>query len=237
MFNDSLRKHAVRAMDRLMAHPITAMFKAPVLKGEEPENYFQIVTNPQDLNTIRKRLEEGKYETIQSWVDDVETVWTNCDSYYSLSSSRSNDRRYFIAVTTEGRKIFAKEKSLFDRLSIGNWCRSVYELRTEVTDFMTQPPGKVKQFTPTLGTARTMKQAAPFANDRDLQNFIVAGSMLTADEDHREMIKILCEQNPELDNGNPELFIDVTRLNPPTIQALKDFMKAALERQGKKYPE
>jgi len=102
---------------------------------------------------------------------------------------------------------------------------------------MTQPPGKVKQFTPSLGTARTMKQATPFSNDRELQNFIIAGSMITSDDDHREMIRILSTQSPELDNGNSELFIDVAKLNVPTIQALKEFMRSALERQGKKYPE
>jgi hypothetical protein len=51
------------------------------------------------------------------------------------------------------------------------------------------------------------------------------------------MIRIVTAAYPELEAGGAEIRVDVTKLNLATIQALTEFMKAALEKQGKKYPE
>jgi hypothetical protein len=228
-------------MERLAAHPLTASFRAPFSPGDAPQNYFQIVTNPLNLTEISTRLAEGKYADLNAWFDDVELVWSNCDAYYTSDASKSFttpiDRRYYAVVTAELRRIFAKEKTLFVRLGIGNWSRALYELRTEVTDLMTRPPAKVRQFTPSLGTVRTMKQSASSLSDRELHRFLAMANELTADEDQREMVRIVAEGHPELDTGAPELRVDVTKLNLATIQALKEFVRAAFERQGKKYVE
>ena len=40
-----------------------------------------------------------------------------------------------------------------------------------------------------------------------------------------------------LENGRQEIFVDVTKLQLSTINALVEFMKGALEKQGQKYPE
>jgi hypothetical protein len=143
-----------------------------------------------------------------------------------------------LAVTSELRRLFAKEKSVFARLAIGNWSRALYELRTEVTDLMTRPPGKIKQFTPSLGTVRTMKPPASAIGDRELAQLVAVANDLTSDEDQEEMIRIITAGQPELADGAAdaparEIVVDVMKLNPTTIQALKEFMKKALERQGK----
>jgi hypothetical protein len=140
-------------------------------------------------------------------------------------------------VTTELRRIFAKEKALFVRLGIAHWSRTLYELRTEVTDLMTRPPAKVRQLTPSLGSVRMMKQSASSLSDRELHRFLGMANALTADEDQREMVRIVADGHPELDTGAADLRVDVTKLNLATVQALKEFVKGAFERQGKKYNE
>lgn len=230
MFSERTRKAALEVMDRVMAHPISNLFKEPIAKGEEPERYYDVVKNPQYLNPIRQKLENGQYKQIKDWMDDVELVWSNVELFYGGKSSWG-----FAAA--ENRRLFAKEKSLFEQTMIGSWCREVYGLRTLVTELMTQPPEKVRQFADKLGAVRTMKHSQPLLSEKELQSFMQAAEMLTSDEDHREIIRIVTEMQPELENGRQEIFVDVTKLKPSTVQAVTEYMKSALEKQGLKYPE
>ena len=34
-----------------------------------------------DLSTVRKKLEEGKYENYQAFFDDIQLIWNNCKTY------------------------------------------------------------------------------------------------------------------------------------------------------------
>jgi hypothetical protein len=168
-------------------------------------------------------------------------VWTNSDSYYSAEASKQfttpSDRKYFSVVATELRRIFAKEKKIFAQLGIGNWGHTIYEMRTEVTDLMTQLPDKIKQFTSSLGKARIIKQSVSTLNDKELNILSRIANDLTSVEDQKEMIRIVTTNHPELETGEQELHVDITKLSLSTIQTLKEFMKTALQRQGEKYPE
>lgn len=229
MFTARTRALAVQAMERLMAHPIATEFNEPSSKEEEPKKYGDIV-KPKALSPIKKKLEEDRYEMIQDWLDDIELVWSNVEHFYESNS-------HWMAAAGENRRLFAKEKRIFERQIIGNWCGEVYDLRTEVTDLMTKPPEKVRQYADKLGSVRAMKPSQVLLSERELTAFITAGQMLSGDEDHREMIKILTSMQPELETGGAELFIDATGLELTTVSALKEYMTSALEKQGLKYPE
>jgi hypothetical protein len=208
-----------------------------------PKNYFSVVSHPKDLSTVKGRLASLAYTQIYEFLSDMETIWTNCETFYgdpvNSPDVSPQDRRLFKLAAAEGRRLFAKERTIFERPTVAAWCEKVYNLRTAVTDLMTQPPGKVKQFAANIGTARTMKQAQPPVTERELRNFIIAGQLITSDEDHREMIKILtsAQGNAEPETTGHEWHVNVTTLAPATLQALKEYMKKALEKSGQKYPE
>jgi hypothetical protein len=44
-------------------------------------DYFDIVTKPMDLGTIKKKLSHNVYISAQNFVDDMQLVWTNCIRY------------------------------------------------------------------------------------------------------------------------------------------------------------
>ena len=44
-------------------------------------DYFDIITNPMDLGTIKKKLNYNAYENAQEFVDDFKLVWKNCFRY------------------------------------------------------------------------------------------------------------------------------------------------------------
>jgi hypothetical protein len=102
---------------------------------------------------------------------------------------------------------------------------------------MSQPPARVKQYGSSLGAAHTIKQSMPPLTEREMQNFVTAAEMLTSEADQTEMLRIIDEMHPEIDPGSTEVYLDVTRINLPTVYALRDFMRTALEKRGLKYPE
>ncbi|OHT09741.1 Bromodomain containing protein [Tritrichomonas foetus] len=228
--NEFLKNEAINAMNRILAHPISTKFRIPITPENAPEHYFEKVKNPTDLNTIKTKIQDGRISTIQQWFEEMDHVWGNIELFYGKESP-------FSIAANEIKRLFNKERKKLVGMTIGTWCGHVYEMRTVITDLMNQPPSKVKQFADTLGAARSMKPNQQVMNERELQSFIKATEMMTSEEDQKELIKIITEQQPDLDCGNSELFIDVSKLNRNTVKIIKDYIKESLEKNGKKYPE
>ena len=102
---------------------------------------------------------------------------------------------------------------------------------------MNKLPPKIKQFTDSLGTARFLRRNKNLPNEKEINNFIKATEMISDEKDQLEMIRLFKEKQPELDNGDLILNIDVASLNNATFNKLRDYVKLALEKQNKKYPE
>lgn len=230
IFNEQTKNEAIEVLNRIMAHPISSPFKQPITEADAPEHYFEKIKRPIDLSTIKTKLQEGKYQNIQQWFDDMELIWTNAETFHGKD-------HHFGKVAAENRRLFNKERKKFFGQSIDQWCGYVYDLRTEITDLMNQPPSKVKPYADTLGSARSMKPNQQVMNEREKQCFIKATEMMTSDEDQKKIIGIISEMQPELDNGSSELIIDVAKLNKNTTAAIKDYIKKTLESNDKKYPE
>lgn len=229
-FNEQMKNEAVEVMNRIMAHPISSPFILPITQKDAPEHYFEKIKKPIDLSTIKTKLLEGKYQTVQQWFDDMELVWSNAETFHGKEHS-------FGKVAAENRRLFSKERKKLFGQSIDQWCGTVYELRSEITDLMNQPPSDVKKFADTLGAARSMKPNQQVMSEREKQCFIKATEMMTTEDEQKKIIEIISKMQPELDNGNSELFIDVAKLNRNTTNAIRDYMKTALENDGKKYPD
>ena len=44
-------------------------------------DYPKIIKNPRDLGSIKIKLENNEYETIQEFLNDIQLVWDNCHTY------------------------------------------------------------------------------------------------------------------------------------------------------------
>jgi hypothetical protein len=104
-------------------------------------------------------------------------------------------------------------------------------------ELMQNLPSKVRQFSSSLTAGRALKQNTPLISEREIHNLIQASEKLQSEEDHCEMIRILNENQPELDQGNEEIYLDLSRLTDQTINALRSYTKDALEKKGLKYPD
>ena len=45
-----------------------------------------IVKTPMDLGTVRKKLMNNKYETVEAVFDDIQLIWDNCKTYNQVGS-------------------------------------------------------------------------------------------------------------------------------------------------------
>jgi hypothetical protein len=62
-------------------------FRQPVdWKGFGLTDYPLIVKTPMDLGTVKKKLVNNKYETVEAVLDDMQLIWDNCKVYNQVDS-------------------------------------------------------------------------------------------------------------------------------------------------------
>ena len=220
--NELLRKRAIDIVDRLMSHPSAAPFLDLPVSTESDE----IV----DLSTIKRRLVENKYSKLQFWISDVEKCFSTIEK-----DDPENQKKLLLAA--ENRRIFDKEKRSIDVLSAHNWGNEVARLRGKIFDIMVDPPPKIKPFARSFIKANVIKTNTPTISEHELRCFVEASEKLTSDEDNNELYRIVSEFQPDLISNSDDMWFDVSKLNTQTYNALKNYIKAALEKNGEKYPE
>ena len=79
---DYERRKALEALDELFSYSISKMFAEPVdpVRDKLP-TYFEIIENPMDLGTIRKKLLSNEYDSILDFKKDVQLVWDNSKKF------------------------------------------------------------------------------------------------------------------------------------------------------------
>ncbi|EAX98806.1 Bromodomain containing protein [Trichomonas vaginalis G3] len=223
-------KKAIIAIDNVMQHPAAILFNSPYEAEPDTESdYYQVIKNPQDFGSIKKRLENKQYKKIDEVVTDVELIYKNTKQFYGEGEITLLANHCF--------KQFMKQLRKNDILPFSKWCNEVFRLRTRFAELMSNLPNKVRQFSSSINQGRTTKQTTPIISESELQRFIAAAEKLQSEEDQKEMIRILNENQPELDVGSSEILLEITRLNHQTFNALKKYMTEALERKGLRYPD
>lgn len=228
--NDEWYKKAIVAVENIMQHPAAILFNSPYeAEADHETEYYDVIKNPQDFGTIKSKLEKKQYKKIDEVTADVEQIYKNAKLYYGETE--------ITVLANHCYKQFLKQLRKNDLLPVGKWCNEVFRLRTRFAELMSNLPSKVRQFSSSINQGRSSKQSTPIISEVELQRFIAASEKLQSEEDQKEMIRILNENQPELDVGSSEIHLEITRLNHQTFSALKKYMNDALERKGLRYPD
>jgi hypothetical protein len=219
--DERVKTAAIDVMGLISAHQVANDFLEPAQQGSD---------DPPDLPTITSRLRDCQYASVQAWLKDVESIWANAETVHGRTSPQG-------IVANECRRLFDKYRRKVDILAMGTWSTEVYRLRTRVSDLIGQPPSRVKQYSSSLGAALTMKQNMPPFSEKEIQHFVAATEMMVREEDQTELIRIIDEMHPEIDSGAADFSVDVSKINLPTLYAMRDYMKSTLEKRGEKYPD
>ena len=70
-----------RFLSRVMKDDKDEAFHRPVKVTPDIADYYQRISHPMDLSTVRSRFRSGQYATYQQLFDDVERIWDNCIQY------------------------------------------------------------------------------------------------------------------------------------------------------------
>jgi hypothetical protein len=54
------------------------------------EDYPKIIKNPIDIFTVKKKLMNSKFTTLQEVIEDIQLIWDNCKTYNQEGSVKSN---------------------------------------------------------------------------------------------------------------------------------------------------
>merc|ERR1712096_288991 len=82
MGQHDIKKKCRLVLNELTSHEWAFPFNIPV----DPVklnilDYFSIIKNPIDLGTIKQRIKEDYYKTLEEYLDDINLVWDNCLTY------------------------------------------------------------------------------------------------------------------------------------------------------------
>ncbi|KAG6842131.1 hypothetical protein C0991_001624 [Blastosporella zonata] len=69
-----------RILKELQSHPQAWAFLVPV-KAEEVPDYYDVITQPMDFQTMEHKLETNQYPSVDAFVADAQLVFDNCKSY------------------------------------------------------------------------------------------------------------------------------------------------------------
>ena len=79
---DEEKKKLEKIFETMENDPQAIDFLAPVdYVGLGILDYPTIITNPMDLGTVRKNLENGDYRLFQDFMSDINLIWKNCRTY------------------------------------------------------------------------------------------------------------------------------------------------------------
>lgn len=231
MIDENFRTEAIAIMDRLISHPAAAYFINEIVPGVDTDpDYYNYVTNPQDLTTIKNRLINKQYTDKYKWYEDVETVWYNAEKYNGTDS-------YMAVVAREMRRRFEKERKRFCCDSTQLWLSEFNRLRLKCEALVRFSPKKVannihEAFLLPIPNTRPIN-----LSDHELHCLKLALEMLKGDVVSKELTRIVRERQPDVDISSTLITLDYGILNTDTLLAIKEYVKNSLEKQGKKYPE
>jgi len=76
--NEYNKNWCLKVISELLKWPTTSVFRAPVdVVRDQAPNYYEIVKNPMDFSTMKKKLNNNEYFNVQEFVDDIKLICDN----------------------------------------------------------------------------------------------------------------------------------------------------------------
>lgn len=138
----------LKLIDELSDHAIAGIFMEPVdpINDGVPD-YLSIIKYPSDLSTVKKRLKNGEYSTIQSFKRDVNLIWENAREYNGNGSLPA-----FCA--DELSRIFRKRIAEIEEMSQEQWIDEFLKNRSSLCRLFRNAPKGLASFS--FGTEQIM---------------------------------------------------------------------------------
>lgn len=128
------RKQILEILDNILSYRTSAFFDHPVDPvNDQLPNYLKIVKKPMDLGTIRNKIEQNEYDSISSFIADVELVWSNAILFNGRNSMIFNIVRYLQAKFKEQTEFLSDDTRK-------DWINQMNDLRNKLNNIISNPP-------------------------------------------------------------------------------------------------
>lgn len=88
---ESMKSSCLEVIEKLTTYDFAVPFLQPVdatLPG--CERYYELIKDPMDFTTLKSKMEQRLYGSLDEWIDDVRVIFTNCYTYNQIGSEICN---------------------------------------------------------------------------------------------------------------------------------------------------
>jgi hypothetical protein len=227
-----VKAQCLDVMDALSARPTAQMFLNPI----DPvanccPDYFDIISRPMDLGTIRSNLESGRYRSVAAWKADVDLVWANSIQYNSTGRTNS----LLVLITRDLQKQFVDLSRPMAESYREIWKFQLVQMHAQLSDCIREVI-KIRAKPQKRGAAKrdqlfpALKELPPAVMRRHFKFFTkeelvqLTNDMNSIKEEAQlAMISALVKKNePELADDCELPEIDINMLRPATLTMIRE---------------
>ena len=118
--------------DDLIKCPLCIPFLLPVDTKEVP-NYLSVISEPMDLGTVKRKLNDGKYRSSNDWVNDIMKIWSNAEKFNQQGNPINE-------IAKRLRKKTRKKLELIPKTEMDLWYLKLKKASNTVTKFLKHDP-------------------------------------------------------------------------------------------------
>lgn len=83
----SVKQTLLDIVKKIKQRPSARWFIEPVdSSNDDFSDYYDVIENPMDLNTIQNKLQTDQYRTVSEFKEDLSLIWKNCQKYWQDES-------------------------------------------------------------------------------------------------------------------------------------------------------
>lgn len=222
-------KSALEVIDELMLHPIAQIFSIKV----DPEldnvpDYYEKVKKPMDLGTVKSKIIDNTYNTLNEIKADVNQIWENAEIYNGRPSLE-------VFMADRLKKIFDKNFSTkVETKSHEDWTNEYSKCQMILSQLFRSQPGPLSQFNLTddmeiLVPERRM--AHSFLTPDDVHFFSHNFKFVDDPAIIAKIIKIVNENEVGIDLSEDDHKINLSALSQKTLRLLRGIIPDSIAQQ------
>jgi hypothetical protein len=222
----ALSAKCLAILDDLASHPIATIFLEPI----DPDldgipSYREIVKQPSDLGTVRQKLLNNDFSTINDFEKSVNLIWDNAILFNGGSSTIG-------AMAKRLKRIFQRRIADFQTQTHELWVSSYLKSQDTLCKLFRDQPNLLQDFNLSPDVEMLVpdrKGAKTLLSTEDTAFFAQAFSYMDDPVQLSRLIHILAENEPSIDFSEDELQINLSALSQKTVRLLKGWLSESRE--------
>ncbi|EAX93039.1 Bromodomain containing protein [Trichomonas vaginalis G3] len=190
---------------------------------EAKDDYDSKISNPISLDIIEKKVENDEYSSLFDFRDDINLMFANVQKYFPEDSIVYKISDYF-------HNIIKKYFLPFDK---SNWIAEVSQKRNKIQNLLFKPVNSSSQQSGIDLTKCIIEQVV---SEEVYARMKKNNNLLSSPEHQKILIGLINHYQPDIVGTSTTLNLDLTKLKPPTLQALdqkmQELAKTVLDKQN-----